>query len=64
MVHCCIVRDTASLKLHLGFDVRTTPTYSPESKGIVEAFLKTFKRDYVVFFDPEDSCSAMKNPPE
>jgi transposase InsO family protein len=30
-----------------GLDVRTTPSYSPESNGMAEAFVKTFKRDYV-----------------
>jgi putative transposase len=30
-----------------GLLVCTTPSYSPESNGMAEAFVKTFKRDYV-----------------
>lgn len=31
----------------LGFIMCNTPSYSPESNGVSEAFVKTFKRDYV-----------------
>lgn len=34
-----------------GLDVCTTPAYSPESNGMAEAFVKTFKRDYVYLGD-------------
>lgn len=40
-------RETVSFGHSLGLDVRTTPSYSPESNGMAEAFVKTFKRDYV-----------------
>lgn len=31
----------------LGLEPCTTPSYSPESNGMAESFVKTFKRDYV-----------------
>ena len=31
----------------LGLVPITTPAYSPQSNGLAEAFVKTFKRDYV-----------------
>jgi len=34
-----------------GLLVRNTPAYSPESNGMSEAFVKTFKRDYVYLSD-------------
>jgi transposase InsO family protein len=37
----------ANSRAHLGLLVCTTPTYSPQSNGVAEAFVKTFKRDYV-----------------
>ena len=40
-------RETVLFGHSLGLDVRTTPSYSPESNGMAEAFVKTFKRDYV-----------------
>ncbi len=39
--------ETIAFARMLGFEVCTTPAYSPESNGMAEAFVKTFKRDYL-----------------
>ena len=39
--------ETRAFGRSLGFLVVNTPSYSPESNGVAEAFVKTFKRDYV-----------------
>jgi transposase InsO family protein len=39
--------ETRAFGESLGFLVCTTPAYSPESNGMAESFVKTFKRDYV-----------------
>ncbi|WFU06675.1 IS3 family transposase (plasmid) [Rhizobium sp. CB3171] len=44
---CFIARDTASLLRDIGMEPCTTPVRSPQSNGMAEAFVKTFKRDYV-----------------
>lgn len=43
--------ETRSFGASLGFAVCTTPAYSPQSNGMAEAFVKTFKRDYVYLGD-------------
>jgi putative transposase len=43
--------ETVRLAESLGFRVCTTPPYSPESNGMAESFVKTFKRDYVYLAD-------------
>jgi hypothetical protein len=46
-----------------GFIVCTTPSYSPESNGMAEAFVKTFKRDYVYLHRRESASSVMAQLP-
>jgi hypothetical protein len=47
----------------LGFNVRTTPAYSSESNRMAEAFVKTFKRDYVWFGDLSSVARVMEQLP-
>ena len=47
-----------------GFDVRTTPAYSPESNGMAEAFVKLFKRDYVYVNELWTGDSIMRMIPD
>jgi putative transposase len=42
-----------------GFDVCRTPIQSPQSNGMAEAFVKTFKRDYVLVNARPDAMTTM-----
>ena len=44
----------------LGLLVCTTPAYSPESNGMAESFVKTFKRDYVYLNELHTGASVMQ----
>jgi putative transposase len=44
---CYIARETRSFAADIGLVPRRTPYRSPQSNGMAEAFVKTFKRDYV-----------------
>ena len=43
--------ETRAFGAEIGFIMCTTPPYSPESNGMAESFVKSFKRDYVYLAD-------------
>ena len=44
----------------LGLVPITTPAYSPQSNGLAEAFVKTFKRDYVDNAELRDAETVLR----
>jgi putative transposase len=52
-------RDTMNFARLAGLEACTTPYYSPESNGMAEAFIKTFKRDYVTVHPLTNARSVM-----
>lgn len=56
---CYIADETRQFAKSLGFKVCTTPVRSPQSNGMAEAFVKTFKRDYVYMNDRPDAETVM-----
>jgi len=61
---CYVAKETVAFARNLGFEVCTTAPYSPESNGMAEAFVKTFKRDYVAFFDAINARDFMQQLPD
>lgn len=55
-----IARDTCSFARAIGLEPLTTPIRSPQSNGMAEAFVKTFKRDYVERMRRSDAITVMR----
>jgi putative transposase len=51
--------ETKALAYEMGMEPCTTPSYSPESNGMAEGFIKTFKRDYVYVNNVHDSRTVL-----
>jgi putative transposase len=55
-----IARDTRSFAREINLEPLTTAIQSPQSNGMAEAFVKTFKRDYVERMDRCDALTLMR----
>ena len=54
-----IAKDTLDTATALGLQLCFTPVRSPESNGIAEAFVKTFKRDYARLLILPDAATVI-----
>lgn len=52
-------QETRAFGRDSGLLVCTTPAYSPESNGMAEAFVKTFKRDYTRVHPRTDAATVL-----
>lgn len=60
---CYVAGKTVRFGRDIGLDICTTRPYSPESNGMAEAFVKTFKRDYVWLGDLSCAQRVMEQLP-
>ena len=56
---CYRAHDTIDFAIGLGLVPCFTPVRSPQSNGMAEAFVKTFKRDYVYVHDRPDAQTVL-----
>jgi transposase InsO family protein len=61
---CFTARETIEFAAWLGLESRFTPVRSPESNGMAEAFVRTFKRDYVYVQDRPNALTVLNQLPE
>lgn len=58
-----VAHETRDFIKACGMVPRNTPSYSPESNGMAEAFVKTFKRDYVYLAELPDATTVLEQLP-
>jgi transposase InsO family protein len=58
-----IAADTRALARLLGLTPINTPVCSPQSNGMAESFVRTFKRDYVARMDLSDAATVLAQLP-
>ena len=56
-----VAQDTVTFGEGLGLEPCTTPPYSPESNGMAESFVKSFKRDYAYQYEPRTAAVVLAN---
>jgi transposase InsO family protein len=61
---CYTARETRQFAKTLGLICCTTPVSSPQSNGMAESFVKTFKRDYAYVHDRPDARTVMAMLPD
>ena len=54
-----IAHDTRRIARQLGLTPINTPVCSPQSNGMAESFVNTFKRDYVSRMDRKDAATVL-----
>lgn len=57
---CYTAIETRKFAKDIGFLTLTTPVQSPQSNGMAEAFVRTFKRDYVAMSPKPDAATVMR----
>ena len=55
--------ETIDFAIRLGPNPGFTPVRSPQSNGMAEAFVKTFKRDYAYLHDRPDAQTVLSQLP-
>jgi len=58
-----IAHETRAFAQEAGLELCTTPYYSPESNGMAESFVKTFKRDYVYMNNLPEALTVLEHLP-